>query len=865
MRGLRGLANRAGDRNHVLPGNLSRSATRIHRPRDMTAIARTIRHAVRRLRRARAFSTAAVLTLALGLGATTAVFSVVNGVLLRPLPYDHPEQLVHLSHSVDLTGISRVDQSDATYLFYRRANRVFTGVGAYVANAVNLGPVSGAGAGVGVQAERITAGFVTASIFSVLHAVPLRGRTIAERDDRPGAPPVAVIGQRLWQRKYGGDPGIVGRRIEIDGVAREVIGIMPAGFGFPTGSTELWLPLALDPTRTESASFDYQAIARLRPGISLEAAAADLQQLLPRVPEAFPGRLTAASIEQIRMRAVVRPLRDVVVGDVARVLWVVLGAVAFVLAVACANVANLFLVRAEGRQKELAVRRALGAGRAAVTIEFLSEGLVLAALGGALGLALAALGLQALRSLGGGMDIPRLAEVRMDGTVLAFAAAATVVAALVVSALPALRSGSVALSTVLGATGRAATVGRERFRARNALVVSQVALALVLLAGSGLMARSFARLRAVRPGFDPSHALTFRVALPEATYPTSGEAARFFIRAVDAIGALPGVQAVGLTSKLPLDDEGHVESGVFVEDRPMLPGGIPNIHGIAYVTPGFFRAMGIPLLAGRGFERPDPARGLPEAIVSRAFAERYWSGERALGKRIRSNATGAWYTIVGVVGSVRGAGLEQPPEEMVYYPLLTSNPLVTRDSAAWWTPRTMAFVVRTAGDPARIAAPAGKVVHALDPTLPLYRVRAVAELVAQASARTSFTLLLLGLASVVALALGAVGIYGVISYVVSLRTREIGVRLALGARPADVRRMVSRQGVAVAAVGIAVGLAGAAALTRVLASLLFEVSPLDPVTLLGAAGVLLVVAFVASWLPARRAAGVDLAQALRVE
>lgn len=538
---------------------------------------------------------------------------------------------------------------------------------------------------------------------------------------------------------------------------------MPASFRFPNAGTELWLPLVFDPAHTQPASFNYNAVARLKRGVSLQTATADLQRVLLRLPEAYPSELTAAVIAQIHMHPVVQPLRDTVVGDIGRVLWVVLGTVGFVLLIACANVGNLFLVRAEGRQKELAVRRALGASRAAVLSEFFSEGFVLAALGGAIGVALAVAGTHVLQFLGAGMNIPRLADVRVDGMVLAFAAAITVFAALFFSALPAARSDAVGLSAILGETGRSATVGRERHRARNALVIAQVALALVLLTGSGLMARSFARLRSVKPGFDPAHVLTFRVTLPYATYPSnSSAAARFFVRALHEIARVPGVQAVGITSKVPLDDEGQDHSAVWVEDHPTPVGGVPNAHPIVYATAGYFRALRIPLVTGRLFDEPVLTRGPSDAMVSRTFAARYWNGESAIAKRVRPDAAapgaGPWYGIVG-----------------------------------------------------------------------------------------------------------AVGIYGVISYMVSLRTREIGIRLAVGAAPAEVRRMILRQGVAVAGLGILAGLIGSVALTRFLAALLFDISPTDPVTLFGSAALLVAVVIAASWIPARRAAGVDPALALRAE
>jgi len=820
---------------------------------NMLSLTQSLHHAARRLIYARGLAFAAVLTLALGLAATTTVFTVVNAVLLRPLPYPMPDRLVSLSHTLVVGGSLRVDQSDASILFFGRHHRAFTHFGGYQITAAGLGPVSG------TDAERVPAGRVTADLFPALGVLPLRGRLFTESDDQPGAGPVVVFAERLWRRRYGGEPGILNRRLEIDGVPHEVIGIMPASVRFPESDTELWLPMRLDPAKTDSATFDYQAVARLREGVSVDEGASDLQALLQQLPDEFPGRLTREAMEQTHMRVSVRPLAAVVVGDIGRVLWVVLGAAGFVLAIACANVTNLFLVLAEGQRNALALKRALGATPIVILMEFLCEGLLVSAFAGILGVLIAAVSVEALRSIGSAVDIPRLAEVNIDRTVLGVTGLIALFTALVVSGLPALRSGASSMSWVSGLTSRSATASRARHRARQALVVAQVALALILLVGSGLMARSLWRLRSVEPGFEPANAITFRLALPSVTYPGSDESVRFFIRAAEAVASVPGVSAAGAASKLPLDEQGRTDSAVWVEDRPIPPGSLPGIHPVLYVTPGYFGATGIPFIAGQTFTRPDPPRVFLEAVVSRAFAERYWRNESPIGKRVRIFSNGPWYTVIGMVGSVRDRALDRPEDQMIYCPLLPAR------EDPRWTPRDIAFVVRTIGDPVAVAGAIRDVVRGLDPSLPLYRIRALADIVAQASARRSFTLLLVGGASGVALFLGAIGLYGVMSYVVTLRTREMGIRLAIGAPPDNVRRMVLRQGLAVAALGIAVGLAGAMVLTRFLAALLFEVSPTDPAIFALAAVLLLMVAVVASWLPARRAAVTDLASTLRTE
>jgi predicted permease len=813
--------------------------------------------------RAPGFTLSAMLTLMLGIGGTTAVFTVVNGVLLRPLPYAHADRLVDLSHTLAVAGIAHVDQSDATYLVYRAGNRVFTDVGAYEATSANVLPSTAGGAGSG-DAERVPSALMTAGVFRVLEVGPRAGRELSDADVQPGAAPVALIGESLWRRKFGGDPSVIGRPMRVDGVERTIVGVMPASFHFPEPATAIWLPLVIDPAHTASAAFDFRGLARLRDGVTLDAARADLQRLLPTVPVVYPGRLTVAAVGVTHMEPLVRPLRDVVVGDVGRVLWVVLGAAVVLSAIACANVANLFLARAEGRQRELAVRRALGAGRSSVLAEFLSEAGLIAAAGAALGIGCALAAVRVLAAAGAASSVPRLGDVRVDVLVVVVAVAAAALAACLVSLVPMARARALSLSAILGATGSGATGGRARSGARRGLVIAQVALALVLLAGAGLLARSFAALRAVDPGFTPDHALAFRVAMPNVEYPAAPDVARLVSQLSDSLAALPGVRAAGVVTKLPLMDEGHQDSAVFVEDHPLRPGTIPGIHSMAFVTPGYFPAMGIPLVAGRVFDRidpsTDPAHRPREVVVSEPFAQRYWKGVSPVGRRIRMTGSDPWSTIVGVVAGVRDAGLDQPPAETVYMPLLTLNA-----AGMAWAPRDVAFVVRASGDEAGLIAPVRRIVGAVAPALPIYAVTPMRALVTRAEARTTFTLTILGIAALIAMCIGAVGIYGVIAYLVSLRTREIGVRMALGAQPAQVRRMITRHALVDAGIGIVVGLVSATLLTRVLGSVLFGVSPTDPIALGGAAAVLVATAIAASWIPARRAAALQPSIALRAE
>jgi len=827
---------------------------RMKRHELWTATRQHVRFALRRLRSAPGFAAAVLIMLALGIGATTAVFGVVDGILLRPLPFHEPERLVDLSHSIQISGISKAEQSDATFLLYQRnATGAFESMGAYRIRDVNLGAL---GDGSAPAAERVGAAGVSASLFPTLRAAPALGRLFRPDDDRRDSPRTIVLSHSLWRNRFAGDPGVIGRRIVVDGAEREVIGVMPEGFRYPTAATAAWMPLGFDPAKTNVGSFNFQAIGRLKPGVSPEAARAELARVLPRLLDEFPSEIPREMFAQAKLAPVVRPLRDAVVGDVGHMLWILLGAVGLLLAVACANVASLFLVRAEGAQRDVAIRVALGAGQGAVAAQYLAEALLLAAGGGVLGVLLALLGVRALHAAPAGADLPRLTEVGVDGRVVLFATGVATLSALAVGLLPVLRARRVSPGVVLKESSRSATSGRERQRARSALVVAQVALALVLVAGSTLIARSFAELRDVHPGFDASGVLTLRVALPRATYADATATLRFLDHVTEEARALPGVRGVAVMDWLPLSDD-HNDSVIMIEDRPLPSNVVPPGHPITYVSPEYFATLGVPLLAGRTFGRADAKSPAAEVLVSRSFAERYWKGESPIGKRLRPSLNGPWYTIVGVAGDVHMESLEKPAEEFLYFPL------VIPDTPAPIVPGGVAIAVRAAGDPMAVAPALRAIIRRADPSLPTYDEGTMMARLASAAARTRFVLLMLGTASVVALAIGAVGLYGVLAYAVTLRRREIGVRMALGASVRDVTRMIARRGIALAALGVAAGLLGALATTRFLEKLLYGVSPTDPATLAGACAVLFAVAAVASWLPARRAAGVSPMESLR--
>lgn len=820
----------------------------------MDELARQIRVAVRKLARAPLFTAIAGFTLAVGIGANAAIFSVVDAVLLRPLPYERPEELVSLWHEAPGLAVAQTELSQATYFTYRAESRTLRDVGVwddFQASVTGLG-----------EPERVDAMLVTDGTLPLLGATTAVGRLFGPADDVPGAPPIAMLGYAYWQRRLGGDPGVVGRTIQVNGRPYEIAGVTARGFRILDHDPSIYLPARFDPANAQFGNFSYRGIARMRPGVTPDEVRAELARLVPVALEQHPGPITQAQLDQAGFTPVVRPLKEDLVGDVSAMLWVLLGTVGLVLLLACANVANLFLVQAEMRQREVAVRTALGAGRGRLVGGFLIESLVLSALGGVAGLALAWGGLRLLVALGP-ERLPRLAEIGVDGRVLGFTLLVSAAAALLFGLFPALRYGRTDLHAVIKEGGRGAGPGRERHAARNALVVVQVALALVLLIGSGLMVRTVRALRDVDPGFaDPDRVLAFTVSVPEAEMPDPARVAQFEQDLVGRLRALPGVEAAGAISVLTMTDELSNSNPIVVEGRPVDPARLPPVRSFRFVAPGYHEALRVRLLAGRMLTWADvESRALVVVVNEELARQEFGEPAAAVGQRVRDYLDQDWYEIVGVTASVRYAGVSHPAPAVLYWPIVVES-LWELDL---FVPRTLDYVLRTRGEPTALLPQVRQALAELNPSLPVARVRILQEVLDGSLARAAFAMVMLSIAAAVALALGLVGIYGVISYIVSQRTREIGVRIALGARPADVRGMVVRQAAGVVAIGLGAGLAAAAGLTRLMGGLLFGVRPLDLLTYATVTLAIAGVALLASWLPARRAARVDPVTALRAE
>lgn len=818
-----------------------------------------VRPAWRSLRRSPAFTVTASMTLVIGIGAAVAIFALVNGVLLKPLPYGDPDRLVVPYHNMQMVGLSKGNQTAGTYRTYKQLARTLETIGVYQRSAVNVSDTRGS-----AEPQRINSADITQSIIPMLQIPPLLGRNFSDAEDLPKGPNVILISEGLWRSRFGGDRDILGRSLEINGRTWQIVGVMPRRFRFPSADTQIWLPMRLDPSDPFPGGFNYDGIARLRKGVTVAAAGRDLVSVLPRIvelaPNLAPGVSTQMLLDQAKPIPFVAPLKDEVTGGIAKTLWIVAAAAGVVLLVACANVTNLILVRADGRQRELAVREALGAGRARVMAYFLAESVVVTVVSAAAALGLAALAIRLLVTMGP-QSIPRLAEVHIDLATVIFAIVISALVAFVCSIVPALRIGRVDLSHALREGGRGGTSGRARQRIRSALVAGQIALALVALASSGLLLRTFQRLNAVRPGFEPQGLATFWLSLPFARYPNDTAAVRFYSQLVDRVRGLPGVKDVGLSSRLPFVQNGWSQDPFYPEDDlATYANRIPPLNFYTTTDGGYFRTMGIPLVAGKTFDRPELQRP-SDAIISRQTAIQFWkdsTGQRVLGKRFRELPGGPWLTVIGVVGDTRDTSLAAAPSLVVY----RAQSVGGDGHQPQWT---MGLVVRTASEPTSISAAVQRAVRELDPTLPLFDIRTMTEVTAASMAQLSFTIIVLGAAALVTLILGAVGLYGVMAYVVSLRTRELAVRIALGATPSAVVRMLTKQGVAVTGFGIAGGLVLFMIVARALKSLLFGVASTDPLTLASASLLLVGIAALASWIPARRTSRVDPADVLRAE
>jgi putative ABC transport system permease protein len=802
------------------------------------------------------FTAAAIITISAGVGAATAIFSVVNGVLLKPLPYDNPEQLVGVWHTAPGIALKDLNMAPATYFVYRDETRTMTDVAMY-----RRGSASVTGLG---DPEQVLTLNVTDGALPILGVRPLLGRVFARKDDTPGSPETVILTYGYWQRKFGGDRNIIGRRIVVDAKAREVIGVLPQSFRFLDLKPLLVLPLQIDRNKTFIGNFSFVGLARLKPGVTLAQANTDVARMLKLVPEKFPPPpgFSNTMFEQVRIGPQVRPFEKDLIGDVGGALCVLMGTVGIVLLIACANVANLLLVRAEGRQQELAIRSALGASWSRIARELLLESVALALLGGALGLALAWGAVKLLLWMAPA-GLPRLDDISIDARVLLFALGVSVLSGLLFGLVPVLKYAAPAVQAVLPQGGRNFSQGRERHRAQRALVAAQVALALVLSISSGLMVRSLFALERVAPGFTrPEHVQVLRITIPEALIREPESVARAQQEILRKIGEIPGVRSAAMSSSIPMDGI-NSNDVIFAEDRAYAAGELPPIRRFKFVSPGFFDTIGDPIIAGRDLNWTDIYEKRPIGLISENFAREYWgSPQKALGKRIREGPKDDWREIIGIVGDQRDDGASKKAPTTVYWPLL-----ITR---FWGNPvfpsRFMGVAIRTdrAGTGA-LVDDVRRAVWAVNPDLPVALVQTLADIERKSMARVSFTLVMLSIAAGMALLLGVVGVYGVISYSLSRRTREIGIRMALGASRERLVRMFVAQATTTTALGVAAGLAAAAAATRLMEALLFGVSPFDIPTYAAVAVLICAVAVLASYFPSRRAASAAPLEALRVE
>ena len=814
---------------------------------------------IRRLSRAPLFTAITLLTLAVGIGANTVVFGVVESVLLKPLSYPHPEQLIGVWTSAPGISIPNLSISPSLYFIFRDQSKTLEDIGAYTGDGLNI-------TGVG-QPEHVGGLDVTDGTLPLLGAKPVLGRLFTRRDDQPDSPKTVILSYGYWQRRFGGSSSVIGRPITVDGTAREIIGVLPRGFQFLDYSeADVVLPMRWDRSKTKLGNFSYQAIARLKPGATIKQANTDLARLIPIANHSFPAPegFSVALFEKANITSNLHPLKKDVVGDIGNVLWVLMGSIAIVLLVACANVANLLLVRAEGRRQELAIRAALGADPRTLSLGLLLESFVLSATGALIGIGLTYAGLRVLVAAAPA-GLPRLNEIGIDVNVLLFTLGLTLFVSFVTGMLPVLKFSSVSLNTGLREGSRSLSQSREHHRARKTLVAVQVALALVLLICSGLMIRTFRALANVTPGFgDPASLEAFRVYIPESQIPeTQRENVLRMEQAIrDRLATMPGVTSVAISTKVPMDFNTSMDP-VYAEDRTYKEGELAPLRRFKYISPGFFSTLGTPLVAGRDFTWDETYQKRPVAILSENTAHDLWgSAAAAIGKRVRVGSTDDWREVVGVAANIYDDGVSKDPPTSVYWPLFRSNFEGQKEDIM----RGVAFVLRSprAGS-AAFMNQIGQAVWSINPDLPLANTTTVEALYKKSMERTSFMLVMLCIAGSMALLLGIVGIYGVISYAVTQRTREIGIRMALGARKEELIGMFVRQGLLLAAIGVAFGVGAAFATMRFIKAILFQVSPMDPWTYLLATAVVIAIAWIACYLPSRRAARVNPVNALRAE
>jgi predicted permease len=812
---------------------------------------------LRRLGRSPVFTAITLITLAAGIGANTAVFSVLEGVLLKPLPYPRSEQLAAVRLTAPGINLEDFELSPSDYFIFREQNSTFQDIGLYQGDSVSVTGTA--------EPERVDALIVTDGTLPILGIPPMLGRVFSKADDSPGAPDTAVLTYGYWRHKFGGDPSVIGKSIVVDGKQRQIIGVMSQQFHFlDRTDPAIITPFQFDRNKTNLGNFSYNGVARLRDGVTIEQVNVDMARMLPIVMRSFdaPPGFSVKLFEDARIGPNAKPLGAEVVGDIGNVLWVLMGSIGMVLLIVCANVTNLMLVRIEGRRQELALRSALGAGRGRIAGELLFESLIIGFLSGALGLGLAYGALRVLVALAPS-GIPRLQGVGIDETVLLFTLGIAVLASVLFASIPVLKYAGAHLSTGIREGGRALSQSRQQHRARNVLVVVQVSLALVLLICSGLMIRTFRALTNVDPGFaQPERVQTFRIYIPKTEVKEDERVVRFEQEIQDKIAAIPGVESVAIGTKIPMDNQGWHDP-IFVEGRTYAEGELPPLLQFKFMSPGFLTTVQIPLVAGRDFTWEDTYQKLPVAIVSENVARAYWPTPReAIGKRIRVSSKDDWREIVGVTGDVYDDGVNQKPTKAAYWPLMMSD----FESDSLSVRREVAYVIRSrrAGSEAFMVA-VRQAVWSVDPNVPLAEVHKADYFYRRSLARTSFTLIMLGVAGGMALLLGVVGIYGVIAYSVSQRTREIGIRIALGAQLPVITGMFVRQGMLLVGIGLVAGLLVSFGAMRLMSSLLFGVKAMDPVTYIAVSCGLATTAFLACYLPSRRAAGVDPVDTLRAE